>query len=488
MSRARLTPVLAGAAVLAVAAFILLGGSDKYTVKAELQNASGLRPNASVKIAGVPGGKVKKVEVSDRDTAIATLEFKEEAAPIGRGSTIQVRPTDLLGERYADLDPGDVKDPLPDGGTIPLKNTSSPVELDDVLNMLDADTRTRLRILINEFGIGLGDRGKDFHQLLEEMPPALDKARGLLAEVASENVRLKSMIEQGDRITATINGKRDDLGELVDEASGMLRTVAKRRQDLGATVENAPGALGQLRSTLARLDSASEALRPMAGDLRSTAAPLASTLRALPGFADSAKGTLDKAEDVAPTLRRLGVQATPTVKRLRPTVGLLNDVGREAKPGLAQLDRRGMEDVLWFVHAWARAMKGRDALGHFIGAMAIANEQLFISAIDAYTGHLGAATSKQRKRGAKPALSLPKLPALEQAPKVKLPALPKVRLPKVDVPKITSRITEEVRELPGTLGRKLGDLAGGKSGSNPPAPRESSGSDAIRLFDYLFAS
>lgn len=473
MSRARLTPILAGAAVLIIAGFILLGGSDKYTVKAELHNAGGLRPNASVKIAGVPGGKVKKVEISDRDIAIATLEFKDNAAPIGRGATIQVRPTDLLGERYADLDRGDVNDPLPDGGTIPLKNTSTPVELDDLLNMLDADTRARLRILINEVGIGMGDRGKDFGQILEEMPPALDEAKALLAEIASENVRLKSMIEQGDRITATINGKRDDLGELVDEASGMLRTVAKNRENLGATVENAPGALSQLRATLGRLDSASEALRPMAGDLRETAGPLATTLRALPGFADSAKGTLDKAEDVAPTIRRLGVQATPTVKRLKSTVALLEDVGREAKPGLAHLDRRGMEEVLYFAQVWARAMKARDGLGHFIGALAVANEQLFISAIDAYTGAIpGAKSRKGKQRAKRPAMNLPKLPALSDAPKAKVPALPKVKVPQINV----GKLTEQVKELPKVLGQKLAE------------PDKSSGSDVLRLFDYLFAS
>jgi hypothetical protein len=377
---------------------------------------------------------------------------------------------------------------MPDGGTIPIRNTSAPVELDDLLNMFDADTRTRLRILITEFGSGLEGRGKDFHQLIEEMPPALDEAKALVAEVSSENERLKQMIAQGDRITATINGKRDDLGELVDEASGALRAVAKRREELGATVANAPGALTALRSTLTRLDSASAALRPAAGDLRRAAGPLASTLRSLPGFADSAKGTLDKAESVAPTLRRLGVRATPTVKRLNPTAGLLNDVAREAAPGLKHLDRRGMEDVLAFVQNWNRGLKGRDSLGHYIGALATGNEQIFLAAVDAYTNGLTPTNASRGKRAKRPALSLPKLPVLEQAPKAKLPALPKVRVPKVDIPKITSKITEEIRELPEVLGRKLSGLTGGKSQPNPPAPRESSGSDALRLFDYLFAS
>ncbi|MEA2127394.1 MAG: phospholipid/cholesterol/gamma-HCH transport system substrate-binding protein [Solirubrobacteraceae bacterium] len=496
MSRARLTVILAGAAVAVAAALIfLIGGSDEYVVRAELQNASGLRRNASVKIAGVPGGKVEKVEITGRDTAIATLKLKQEAAPIGRGATIQIRPTDLLGERYADMDPGDVSKPQPSGSLIPLKRTQAPVELDDVLNMLDVDTRTRLKIMINEFGIALGGRGADFHQILEEMPTALDKARALVGEVASENVKLKQLIVQGDRITATIHPKRDKLGDLVTEASRMLGAVAARRQQLGQTVANAPGALTQLRATLTRLDSASASLRPAARDLRRAASPLAATLRALPAFADSAKGTLVKARSVAPVLRRLGVGATPTVKRLEPTAGLLRDVAHEATPGLAQLDRRGMEDLLNFVQVWARAMKGRDNLGHFIGALVIGNEQAFQSAIDSYVNSaLNPTTADKGPKTQRPPLRLPTLPPVTlpkvkvpPLPKVKIPPLPKVKLPplpKVELPKVDKN---KIKEVPKALDRKLKDLIGPDKKA-ARQQQQSPRSDALRLFDYLFGS
>ena len=495
MSRARLTAILAGATVAVAAALIFLtGGSDEYVVRAELQNASGLRRNASVKIAGVPGGRVDKVEITAKDTAIATLKLRKEAAPIGRGATIQIRPTDLLGERYADMDPGDVSKPQPSGSLIPLKRTQAPVELDDVLNMLDVDTRTRLRIMINEFGIALGGRGADFHQILQEMPTALDRARALVGEVASENVRLKQLIEQGDSITATIHPKRDKLGDLVTEASRMLGAVAARRQELGQTVANAPGALAQLRATLTRLDSASASLRPAARDLRRAAPPLAATLRALPAFADSAKGTLVKARSVAPALRRLGVGATPTVKRLEPTAGLLRDIAQEATPGLAQLDRRGMEDLLNFVQVWARAMKGRDNLGHFIGALVIGNEQAFLSAIDSYVNSaLNPTTTSspdKRPKTQLPPLRLPKLPSVT-LPKVKVPPLPKVDVPKLKekIKEVPPKLKEKIKEAPKALDRKLKDLVGpGKRAARQHQQQQPPRSDALRLFDYLFGS
>jgi virulence factor Mce-like protein len=491
VSRARLTPILAGVAVVVAAVLILsTRGGDDYIVRAELHNAAGLRRNASVKIAGVPGGRVDKVEITGSDTVIATMKLKKEAAPIGQGATIQIRPTDLLGERYADMDPGDVSKPEPSGSLIPVSRTKAPVELDDVLNMLDVDTRTRLRIMINEFGIAMGGRGADFHQVLDEMPTALDKAQGLVGEVASENVKLKQLIEKGDAVTATIHGKRDKLGDLVTQAGRMLGAVAARRRQLGQTVAAAPGALTQLRGTLTRLDAASAGLRPAARDLRRAAPPLVATLQALPAFADSAKGTLAKATSVAPALRRLGTRATPTVKRLQPTAGLLRDVAREAKPGLAQLDRRGMEDLLNFVQVWARAMKGRDNLGHFIGALVIGNSQVLQSAVDSYLGGVSKTTKTPPGRSPArplPPLRLPKLPPVT-LPKVKLPPLPKVKLPKVELPKVdVPKVKQQIQQVPQTLGNTLGQLTGHSPRAVQPQ-RPSSGSDALRLFDYLFGS
>jgi hypothetical protein len=214
------------------------------------------------------------------------------------------------------------------------------------------------------------------------------------------------------------------------------------------------------------------------------------TLQALPAFADSAKGTLAKATSVAPALRRLGTRATPTVKRLQPTAGLLRDVAREAKPGLAQLDRRGMEDLLNFVQVWARAMKGRDNLGHFIGALVIGNSQVLQSAVDSYLGGVSKTTKTPPGRSPArplPPLRLPKLPPVT-LPKVKLPPLPKVKLPKVELPKVdVPKVKQQIQQVPQTLGNTLGQLTGHSPRAVQPQ-RPSSGSDALRLFDYLFGS
>jgi phospholipid/cholesterol/gamma-HCH transport system substrate-binding protein len=372
------------AAVVLIYLVTSSGGSAGYVVRAEFQDVDGLRAGSTVKVDGVAAGIVSSISVTPRDTAIATLQVDRSAAPIGAGASLKIRPTDLLGEHYIQLTLGNLARPQASGTFIPMRRTSATVELDEILNMLDVNTRTRLRILINEAGIGLAGRGADFNTLLSQLPPNLGQAQQLLGQVASQNATLQNLITEGDRVTAAVNGKRDQLGNLIGVAEGALGAVAARHSQLGATIASAPGALAQLRTALDQVGTASAALTPTAASLQAAAGPLATTLRALPPFASSAHATLVTARRVAPDLYRLGRDAQPPLRALRPTAQNLQSVTRTAAPILTELDQRAMRDLLWFVENWALGLKGRDALGHFIGANLELDPSIVISALDAY--------------------------------------------------------------------------------------------------------
>lgn len=464
--RRRIAFLALGAAVAAVAVILLTGSSGGYYVKAEFRDAGGLRKNSSVKVNGVPAGKVTGLTVNRSDVAIATLSIDGGAAPIGRGASIKVRPTDLLGERYAELSTGDAAHPLPSGSTIPINRTSQPVELDDVLNMLDPNTRARLGILINEAGVALDGRGADFNRLLATMPSSLDGSKRLIDQVAGQSAALKRLVVKGDRITAAVNGRRDDMGKLLDEASAALSGVAQRREALGATIRSAPGALAQLQDTLGRLDTAAQELRPTATALTAAAAPLDSTLRELPAFADRAAPTLETARRVAPALTRLGARATPVVARLRPTAQLLTRTLRPAGPALDQMQRRGTDDLLYLINNLNLGLAGRDGIGHFIGAQFTIDPEYISNAIGAF--QMDGSPSGKRHTPIPPAGANPVgTPSPAGAPPIKLPG---VHLPGVHVPGVPG---VHVPRVPNAV----------PPVHAPPAP----GGDALRLFNYLMA-
>lgn len=381
MNARKILPALLAVVVVVVAFLLLRGGDDAYTVKAELPNAGGVKVNSSVKIAGVTGGTVKKIELTPRDTAMLTLELEDTAAPIGAGASIEVRPTDLLGERYIALDPGDQAKPQRDGDAFVPKNRATlPVELDEVINTFDGDTRERIKILVNEFGVALGGRGKDLAKLLDAMPPSLQDARKLISEITSENASLKALLARGDSLTASVEPRKDQLASLIEQADASLGALADRREKIGRALDTAPGGLSALNTTLAQLRTASTNLRPAAADLRAAAGPLKSTLDAVPGFEDSARDSLRAAKEVAPSITKLGKKATGPLQALTPTLANLQGFSGDLKPTLDAFDARAFEDLMWMTQNFGgMAMKHRDSLGHQLGAMISVNPETFIT-------------------------------------------------------------------------------------------------------------
>lgn len=447
---ARRIAVVLGLAAVVVVVIVLAGGdsSSSYTVRAEFKDAAALRPNQQVKIAGVRVGTVEKLEVTPHDTALATMKLDSAGAPVGAGARAFVRPVNLIGEKYVDLDGGDTRRPQPSGTFIPLRRTGTPVELDDLIDTLDATTRTRLAILIDQNGRALLGRGGDLGATLRRLPPALDRAGSLVAALARDNQALGRLVEESDTVVGAIAGQRRALGRLVGSAGAALDAVASRQRQLGATVGEAPGAITQLRETLGRLDTTAVALRPAAVGLRASAPGLTATLRALPGFAAAARPTLGTARRVAPTLGRLGRRATPVVRRLRPVAERLDEFGQGLEPVSGTLDS-GVGDLLGFLEGWARAIQTADGPSHMFRNQVNLSPELVTRLM---SGYIDKSTARQNRT---PTTRLTPAPASPKLPSVKLPKLPELQLP---------RLRDHVRDAV----RKLNDVVGGGTRGDQP--------------------
>src|SRR5439155_26333198 len=135
-----------------------------------------------------------------------------------------VRASNLLGEKYVELTPGDIRHPAPSGTLIPRTRTSAPTELDDVLDVLDQPTRFALGAFISEEGRALVGRDRNLAAMLVRMPPALDRTRELVAGLAHDNRALGRLVTESDQILAAVGPQHRSLGHLVASAGGALDT------------------------------------------------------------------------------------------------------------------------------------------------------------------------------------------------------------------------------------------------------------------------
>jgi phospholipid/cholesterol/gamma-HCH transport system substrate-binding protein len=116
-----------------------------YELHAALENATTLKPDSPVRIAGVNVGKVYSVE-PEGNMAEATFTVSDDGLPIHEDATIKVRPRLFLeGNFFLDLHPGSPSAPeLESGSTIPITQTTTAVQIDEILTSLQSDTRTNL--------------------------------------------------------------------------------------------------------------------------------------------------------------------------------------------------------------------------------------------------------------------------------------------------------------------------------------------------------
>jgi phospholipid/cholesterol/gamma-HCH transport system substrate-binding protein len=452
--RAALLIALAGVAIVAIA--LISGGDKGYVVYAQFSQAGPLRQGFKVRVDGAPVGKIEKLDLDAQDRVVAKLRIDDNAAPVGRDARATARAADLLGEKFVDLDPGNRENPAPSGLVIPTSRTGLAIELDDLINALDLPTRQALRVFVNEQGSSFVGRGNDLAATLAALPSSLDRAGALLDQLSSDNEALGRLVDSSDRVVSSIARERASLGRLVGAAGTTLATLGKRRRELGETVRRAPDTLVAARRALVALEGAAIPLGPAARGLAATAPRLTATLRELPAFAAAARPTLRTVRRVSPSLRTLGRTGSPYVRRLRPLAGELAAFADAFDPVGKTLDT-GIGDLLGILEGWARSTQGHDTASHVFRFGATFSPGTVLSALTT--------TQSQQSRARRDIVPKPdRSPAraLAKAPKLRVPALPKV--PKVDA----RHIVDNVRK---GLGRSESDT------SSPPPVR--------RLLDYL---
>jgi virulence factor Mce-like protein len=153
---------LIGIVLLAIVSYFVftkqLPFTHRFTVNAVVRNSNLLVPGSAVRIGGVDVGKVSSTgRYRDTNLAVVRMEIDNTSQEIHSDATVAIRPRLFLeGNFYVQLSPGTPgAPPIKDGGTIPVGRTSTPVQLDQVLDALPANIRTGLQQTLQGLGQAL---------------------------------------------------------------------------------------------------------------------------------------------------------------------------------------------------------------------------------------------------------------------------------------------------------------------------------------------
>ena len=285
-----------------------------FELKAELETAQAVTPGQgqTVRVAGVRVGDISKVEY-DEGNAVVTMDIDREFLPVYKDATILLRPKTGLKDMFLELDPGtEAAGEYEEEDTIPVANTAPDVNLDEVLELLDSDTRNYLRLLLVGGGQGLEGRGKDLQAVFNSLGPVNRGLARLNTEVAKRKDNLANLIPNMNILFERVGQEPEQIAALIDTSNDALGAIAEQDLDvrratglLGPTLRETRVALGETNELAGKLGPTLNKLRPFARRLK----PVNDTLGRL------ARETTD---DVRDKIRPFTRDARGPVNDLRP--------------------------------------------------------------------------------------------------------------------------------------------------------------------------
>ncbi|MCG8619518.1 MAG: outer membrane lipid asymmetry maintenance protein MlaD [Desulfobacterales bacterium] len=107
-----------------------LFGSDTYNISATFGSIEGLEPGASVEIAGVPVGKVKRISLEEYNARV-DMEIRQ-GTEISDDTIASIRTKGIIGDKFIKLSPGGSEDIL--GENDALMDTESAISIEELIS------------------------------------------------------------------------------------------------------------------------------------------------------------------------------------------------------------------------------------------------------------------------------------------------------------------------------------------------------------------
>ena len=277
-----------------------------YELHATFQNATTLKPNSPVRIAGVDVGQVVSVS-REGNMANVTFTVDDEGQPIHTDATITIRPRLFLeGNFFLDLRPGS---PESSGDTIPVTQTGTAVQLDEILTSLQKNNRTDLQQALK----GYGDALTHVPTAAEDKTQDPDVKGLTAAQALNETFKYGGTAGRDSSIVnnALLGQHPHDLSNLIRGQRNVFRELASDEGALKGLITN---------------------FNTTAGALASESTNLSATIRELAPTLEQARPTLLHLDQSLPPFRALAIQLEPGIRQLPETV-------RTGTPWLVQFKR-----------------------------------------------------------------------------------------------------------------------------------------------------
>jgi ABC-type transporter Mla subunit MlaD len=315
-----------------------------YDLRVQAADASELTKGDDVYLGGSLVGIVSSVVATrtqaGQPIALLNLHLQKSIEPLPVDSHFTVRLKGTIGLKYLQVTLGHTQRGLPNGATVPLRQTSSSVDFDQVLSMFTPPTRTGVQRTTIGFGEALTGRGYDLNNAIGAFVPLLTDLSPVMGNLASPHTDLAGFFRGLAAYAGALAPVAQTQASLFTNLDTTFRSLASvavpSLQDtisqtppmFQATIAGSPVIRPFLTDTAALLGE----LRPGAATLPQSAPVLAQAFaigtRNLPGTSALDRRTVALAKSVAhygetPAVQQGLDRLTLTLSKLGPPLAFL---------------------------------------------------------------------------------------------------------------------------------------------------------------------
>lgn len=350
-------------------------GQDDFILKGEFSTAQAITPGQgqTVDIAGVQVGEISNVQL-ENGRAIVTMRVDRRYDQIYDNATMLLRPKTGLKDMVVELDPGSRRGGgrrVPDGYTVPVSQTLPDVNLDEILAVLDGDTRTYLQLLLNSAAVGLTGNGRELAQVFRRFDPLARDAKRATELLRTRRRHIRRAVTNFGVLTNSLSRDDQKLAQFVDSSQAVFRRFAAQGDSIEQTLALLPSTLEQTQSALSATREFADTAGPALESLRPFARELGPALTATRPF------LIETTPIIRDQIRPFTIAATPVIEELRPaaqklaaaspdlvkTFGILNEFFNALAYNPSG-DREGYLFYLtWLGHIANSALGTQDAMG-----------------------------------------------------------------------------------------------------------------------------
>ena len=289
------SPLLIGALttlIVIVAVFLSYNANNglpfvpTYDINVELPETSGLQKANEVRVAGTRVGIVESLTPllnpsNGHVTAIAHLKLEKSVEPLPADTHAIVLSVSAIGLKYLELEKGTSQRPLKAGETIPVAQTREPVDIIQLFNMFDQNTRTAIQNNTINFGNGLAGRGLGLNETIATLRPLVTNAIPVLHNLVAPQTGFRNLFPALDRVASQAAPVASTQAAWFSELDRFFSAWAGVAPSLEQTIAGGPAALAQATYSLPHeaplIEKTTEfmrLLRPSASALRTVAPTL----------------------------------------------------------------------------------------------------------------------------------------------------------------------------------------------------------------------